>query len=72
MYTCYKNNILETPTLYINYRKIKDLEKKERKNIFKKEIVYLFFKENILRDFYKNKYHRKINEGENFMFGLKN
>ena len=71
MYACFKNNIRRTPTLYINYRKMKDLEIKQRKDIFKKEMIHLFFEEKTLRDFYKKKYYRKIKERENLMLCLK-
>ena len=45
MYTSFKNNIRQTPTFYINYRKMKYLEIKQRKDIFKKEMIYLFLEE---------------------------
>ena len=51
---CYELNMLEqVPLLYINYRKMKEFSPEKRKNIFKKEIVYLFFEENALKSFYK-------------------
>ena len=53
------------PTLYINYKVLKNLNDKDRKYYFKKEIVYLFFEYEQFNDFYKGKYHRLINKGNN-------
>ena len=64
-------NMDENPTLYINYRKIKNLSLKERINIFKKEMIYLFFDEMTLREFYRGKYHKIIKSEINFLSGLK-
>ena len=50
---------------------MKNLDSKKRKNIFKKEMIYLFFNENILRDFYQEKYHRIIISDNNIIFCLK-
>ena len=58
---CYELNYhYKTPLLYINYRKLKDLSKDKMKNIFKKEFIYLFFEENSLKSFYKEKSYEKI------------
>ena len=57
---CLLYNIRNNPTLYINYQVMKNLELKERKNIFKKEMVYLFFEETIFKSFYEYKYHKII------------
>ena len=66
------NMSYQIPSLYINYIKIKNLELKKRKNIFKKEIIYLFFDEKNLKDFYKEKYHRIIiSDKNNFIKCLK-
>lgn len=62
---CFFHNIKENPTLYINYKKLKKLEKYELKKIFKKEMIYLFFNEDKFKDFYKLKFHRIIKEEEN-------
>ena len=59
------------PLLYINYRKIAHLDLKERKNIFKKELLYLFFEEETLRDFLKNKYYKIIKKEKDFILALK-
>ena len=58
---CYEiNHYIKRPLLYINYRKLKDLSKEKKKNIFKKEFIYLFFEENSLQNFYKEKEYEKI------------
>ena len=49
------NKINKIPLLYINYRELVKLTSNERKNIFKKEMIYLFFNENSLTYFYNNK-----------------
>ena len=59
-------------SLYINYKKMKTLDSKKRKNIFKKEMIYLFFDENNLREFYNEKYHRLIISDKNIILCLKN
>ena len=53
------NQSSERPLLYINYRKMKDLSKEKKNNIFKKELIYLFFEENSLESFYKEKEYQK-------------
>ena len=65
------NMTMKLPILYINYIKMKNLDSKKRKNIFKKEMIYLFFNKNILRDFYQEKYHRIIISDNNIIFCLK-
>ena len=50
------------PTVYINYKVMKNLNDKDRKYYFKREIVYLFFEYEKFEDFYKGKYHRLINK----------
>ena len=58
---CYNlNEVYKIPLLYINYRKMKDLEFRKKKNIFKKELVYLFFEEEKLKKFYKEKDYELI------------
>ena len=54
------NRGYKIPLLYINYRKMKDLSIDKKKNIFKKELIYLFFEENFLVSFYKEKPYEKI------------
>ena len=72
MNCCYVFNAMEYHTLYINYKILKNLDEKERKNIFKKEMVYLFNDFNKFEDFYNAKYHRLIKGGKNaFLHGLK-
>ena len=69
---CFLCNISKNPTLYINYSKLKNLSEKQRKYIFKKEMVYLFFDFDKFKEFYKRKYHRLINKSEdNFIRNLK-
>ena len=60
---CVIFNIMPIPTLYINYKILKNLDEKKRKYIFKREIVYLFHDFERFKDFYNAKYHRLI-EGE--------
>ena len=59
---CYERNEANSePILYINYRAIKACQKKnEKKNIFKKELIYLFFSEDELEKFYKRKTYEDI------------
>ena len=58
---CYEiNHYYKRPLLYINYRKLKDLSNEKKKNILKKEIIYLFFEQNSLESFYKEKPYEKI------------
>jgi hypothetical protein len=59
---CYeRNEVNSEPLLYINYRAIKACQKKnEKKNIFKKELIYLFFSEDELEKFYKRKTYEDI------------
>ena len=64
MYFCLFHNIENNPTLYINYKTLKNLGIDKRKNIFKKEIIYLFFDEDKFKDFYKRKFHRLIKREE--------
>ena len=64
-------NIEKNPILYINYQVMKSLELKERKNIFKKEMVYLFFKKEYMKDFYQSKYHKIIKKETNLLKALK-
>ena len=54
------NQCSKRPLLYINYRKIKDESQEKKKNVFKKELIYLFFEENSLESFYKEKEYKKI------------
>lgn len=62
---------LKFPTIYINYKVLKNLNDKDRKYYFKKEMVYLFFEYRKFNDFYKGKYHRLINkEHNNFIYNL--
>ena len=49
------NQFSKRPLLYINYRKMKDESQEKKKNIFKKELIYLFFEENSLESFYIKK-----------------
>ena len=58
---CHIKNICEKfPLLYINYRKMISLKYEKKKNIFKKEMVYLFFEENSLISFYNEKAYENI------------
>ena len=58
---CSESNFLnKIPLLYINYRELKKLSPNGKKNIFKKEMIYLFFDEISLKDFYKNKPYGEI------------
>ena len=41
---------------------MKDLSKEKKNNIFKKELIYLFFEENSLESFYKEREYKKIME----------
>ena len=69
---CFIFDAMQIPTLYINYKILKNLDEKKRKYIFKREIVYLFHDFEKFKDFYNAKYHRLI-KGENndFLNGLK-
>ena len=71
MYYSLLLNFQNYPTLYINYKIMNKLELNERKNIFKKEMLYLFSEEDKLREFYKHKHHRIIKFQNNFLFCLK-
>ena len=55
-----KNRCEKFPLLYINYRKMISLKYEKKKNIFKKEMVYLFFEENSLISFYNEKAYENI------------
>jgi len=66
------NMSYQIPSLYINYIKIKNLDFKKRKNIFKKEMIYLFFDKDNLKSFYQEKYHRTIISDKNIILCLKN
>ena len=58
---CYeKNEFYKQPLLYINYRVLKKSDKNKRKNIFKKEFIYLFFDEEKISNFYNEKDHDAI------------
>lgn len=48
------------PLLYINYKGMINLKYEGKKNIFKKEMVYLFFKENELINFYNEKVYEAL------------
>ena len=64
---CFEQNREDkVPSLYINYRIMKDLTSNENKNIFKKEMIYLFFKEESLKFFYKEKHYKNI-KGKSIM-----
>ena len=68
---CFFQNINNNPTLYINYKKLKETTIKSRNKIFKKEMVYLFFEENGLKDFYHNGFYKIIkNEQNEFLHNL--
>ena len=56
------NEIEHVPLLYINYRELMKLTPNQKKSIFNKEVIYLFFNENYLNDFYKSKSYGEINE----------
>ena len=50
---CYDiNEDYKQPLLYINYRVLKESNNEKKKNIFKKEFIYLFFDEVLLNNFY--------------------
>ena len=55
-----KNMINKIPLLYINYRKMVNLNYEKKKNIFKKEMIYLFFEENALINFYNEKVYEGL------------
>ena len=55
-----KNQFNKIPSLYINYRHMINLSINKRKNIFKKEMIYLFFDENRLKYFYNEKAYKSI------------
>ena len=58
---CFEFNLIKKiPLLYINYREIINLTTNEKKNLFKKEMLYLFFDENALEFFYNSKPYEKI------------
>ena len=61
---CRHKILSNNPSLYINYNILKNLEPKQRKYIFKKEMLYLFSEENAFKDFYNQKYHRVIKNKE--------
>ena len=65
------NKIENVPLLYINYRELLNLTPNKRKNIFKKEMIYLFFNENSLNYFYKSKPYGEI-KVKGFMYFLYN
>ena len=54
------NEYYKKPLLYINYRRIKNLTTEKKKNVFKKELIYLFFEENALTSFYNEKSYQTI------------
>ena len=57
------------PLLYINYRVLKNLKIEKRNNIFKKEMIYLFFDENKLKDFvFQQKFYQKIKNNKLMIF----
>ena len=65
-------NTMKFPVLYINYKVLKNLDERDRKYIFKKEMIYLFHDFNKFKDFYDSKYHRLIKgEKNNFLHNLK-
>lgn len=69
---CYFCNFQKNPTLYINYKKLKNLDEKMRKYYFKKEMIYLFFDFNRFKDFYEAKHHRIIKgDSKDFFHNLK-
>ena len=58
---CYTlNEFHNIPLLYINYKYMKELTIEKKKNIFKKEFLYLFFEENALINFYNQKAYETI------------
>ena len=58
---CFEFNLVNKyPLLYINYREIANLTPNEKINIFKKEMIYLFFDEKTLEYFYKLKPYEGI------------
>ena len=60
-YTFEQNQLNKFPLLYINYKELMKLTPNQRKNTFIKEMIYLFFDENSLNDFYKSKPCGEIN-----------
>ena len=62
---CLVHNLEKNPTLYINYKYVKNLDKNKKKCIFKKEIVYLFFNSEQFKDFYIKRYHHIIVDEKN-------
>ena len=58
---CYaKNEYYQRPLLYINYRILKNVNNYKKKNIFKKEFIYLFFEEKVLNNYYNEKTYDSI------------
>ena len=58
---CYDiNEDYKQPLLYINYRVLKESNNEKKKNIFKKEFIYLFFDEVLLNNFYNEKTYDSI------------
>ena len=58
---CYvKNELYKKPLLYINYKVLKESTNEKKKNIFKKEFIYLFFEEKALNNFYNEKAYNTI------------
>ena len=54
------NKIENVPLLYINYRELVKLTPNQKKNIFKKEMIYLFFNEDYLNYFIKVNHMEKL------------
>ena len=57
-----KNKLYKKPLLYINYRVLKESKDDKKKNLFKKEFIYLFFDENALKSFYNEKAYETISK----------
>ena len=54
------NKAYEFPLLYINYKQMDNFNILRKKNIFKKEMIYLFFNEDELKDFYQSGPYKSI------------
>ena len=64
------NEIEKYPLLYINYKKMDNFNILFKKNVFKKEMIYLFFKEKDLKYFYQSGAYKSITKQKLMKFIL--
>ena len=64
------NEAYKFPLLYINYKKMDNFNILFKKNVFKKEMIYLFFKEKDLKYFYKSGAYKSITKQKLMKFIL--